>query len=72
MYRGELFPTRTRSLAGGIIMTSALLGGIIGLVGGGLYLGAAVGLSKLGEQTVGKNLLDNNDTMLNGDTDMPF
>ena len=29
-------------------------------------------IAKLGEQTVGKNLLDNNDTMLNGDTDMPF
>jgi MFS family permease len=38
VYRGELFPTRTRSLAGGIIMTSALLGGIIGLVGGGWFL----------------------------------
>jgi MFS family permease len=40
VYRGELFPTRTRSLAGGIIMTSALLGGIIGLVGGGWFLDA--------------------------------
>ena len=40
VYRGELFPTRTRSLAGGIIMTSALFGGIIGLVGGGWFLDA--------------------------------
>jgi MFS family permease len=40
VYRGELFPTHTRSLAGGIIMTSALLGGIIGLVGGGWFLDA--------------------------------
>ena len=40
VYRGELFPTRTRGLAGGIIMTSALLGGIIGLVGGGWFLDA--------------------------------
>jgi MFS family permease len=40
VYRGELFPTRTRGLAGGIIMTSALFGGIIGLVGGGWFLDA--------------------------------
>ena len=26
----------------------------------------------VGRETVGKNLLDNKDTMLNGDTDMPF
>ncbi len=32
VYRGELFPTRTRGMAGGIIMTSALLGGIVGLL----------------------------------------
>ena len=38
VYRGELFPTSVRSLAGGIIMTSALIGGSIGLVGGGLVL----------------------------------
>lgn len=40
VYRGELFPTRTRGLAGGIIMTSALIGGIIGLIGGGWFLDA--------------------------------
>ena len=40
VYRGELFPTRTRGVAGGIIMTSALFGGIIGLVGGGWFLNA--------------------------------
>ena len=28
--------------------------------------------AKLGEETVGKNLLDNKDTMLNGDNDLPF
>lgn len=38
VYRGELFPTSVRGLAGGIIMTSALVGGSIGLVGGGLVL----------------------------------
>jgi MFS family permease len=32
VYRGELFPTRTRGMAGGIIMTSALFGGIVGLL----------------------------------------
>ena len=29
-------------------------------------------IAKKGQETVGENLLDNNDTMLNGDTDMPF
>ena len=38
VYRGELFPTSVRSLAGGIIMTSALVGGSFGLIGGGLLL----------------------------------
>jgi len=38
VYRGELFPTSVRGLAGGIIMTSALVGGSIGLVGGGFVL----------------------------------
>ena len=28
--------------------------------------------ARLGQETVGKNLLDNKDTMLNGDTDLPF
>ena len=38
VYRGEMFPTRSRGLAGGIIMTAALLGGIIGLIGSGYVL----------------------------------
>jgi MFS family permease len=38
VYRGELFPTGSRGTAGGIIMTSALFGGIVGLVGAGLFL----------------------------------
>jgi len=29
-------------------------------------------IAKEGQETVGKNLLDNKDTMLNGDTDLPF
>ena len=29
-------------------------------------------LAVKGQETVGKNLLDNKDTMLNGDNDMPF
>ena len=35
VYRGELFPTHQRSLAGGLIMTSSLMGGSIGLIGAG-------------------------------------
>ena len=35
VYRGELFPTHQRGLAGGLIMTSSLLGGSIGLIGAG-------------------------------------
>ena len=35
VYRGELFPTHQRGLAGGLIMTSSLVGGSIGLVGAG-------------------------------------
>ena len=35
VYRGELFPTSRRSLAGGLIMTSALIGGSIGLIATG-------------------------------------
>lgn len=38
VYRGELFPTGVRSLAGGLIMTSSLVGGSIGLVGAGRLL----------------------------------
>jgi len=40
VYRGELFPTAKRSLAGGVIMTSALIGGSIGLVAGGFIIEA--------------------------------
>jgi MFS family permease len=42
VYRGELFPTHVRSIAGGIIMTSALLGGSIGLIGGGYVLDTGI------------------------------
>jgi MFS family permease len=38
VYRGELFPTGSRGMAGGIITTAALLGGIVGLVGSGFVL----------------------------------
>ena len=38
VYRGELFSTGSRGMAGGIIMTAALLGGIVGLLGSGLVL----------------------------------
>ena len=40
VYRGELFPTSVRGLAGGLIMTSSLVGGSIGLVGAGRALDA--------------------------------
>ena len=40
VYRGELFPTARRSFAGGVIMTSALIGGSIGLVAGGFIIEA--------------------------------
>ncbi len=42
VYRGELFPTQVRSMAGGIIMTSALVGGSFGLIGGGRVLDSGV------------------------------
>ena len=42
VYRGELFPTSVRSMAGGLIMTSALIGGSIGLIGGGQILDSGV------------------------------
>lgn len=35
VYRGELFPTHQRGLAGGLIMSSSLVGGSIGLIGAG-------------------------------------
>lgn len=41
-YRGELFPTGVRGLAGGIIMTSALVGGSLGLIGAGRVLDTGV------------------------------
>ena len=40
VYRGELFPTAVRGLAGGIIMTSSLLGGVVGLVSAGWFVDA--------------------------------
>ena len=42
VYRGELFPTAVRSVAGGIIMTSALIGGSFGLIGGGHILDSGI------------------------------
>ena len=33
VYRGEMFPTLHRSFASGVIMTSSLIGGSVGLVG---------------------------------------
>jgi MFS family permease len=42
VYRGELFPTHVRSIAGGIIMSSALIGGSIGLIGGGYVLDTGI------------------------------
>ena len=42
VYRGELFPTGVRGLAGGIIMTSALVGGSLGLIGAGRVLDSGV------------------------------
>jgi MFS family permease len=42
VYRGELFPTSVRGLAGGIIMTSALVGGSFGLIGAGRVLDTGV------------------------------
>ena len=42
VYRGELFPTGVRGLAGGIIMTSALVGGSFGLIGAGQVLDTGV------------------------------
>ena len=54
VYRGELFPTHRRSLAGGLIMTSALVGGSIGLittgqmVDGDFSYGATIALMAIG------------------------
>ena len=42
VYRGEMFPTGVRGLAGGIIMTSALVGGSFGLIGAGRVLDTGV------------------------------
>ena len=38
VYRGEVFPTLHRSFASGVIMTSSLLGGSVGLIGAGVLL----------------------------------
>jgi len=38
VYRGEMFPTLHRSFASGVIMTSSLIGGSVGLVGAGYFL----------------------------------
>jgi MFS family permease len=54
VYRGELFPTSRRSLAGGLIMTSALIGGSIGLIAtgqlvdGDLSYGQAITIMAIG------------------------
>jgi len=42
VYRGELFPTSVRSIAGGIIMTSALVGGSVGLIAGGRIIDSGI------------------------------
>lgn len=47
VYRGELFPTDVRSLAGGLIMTSSLLGGIVGLVIGGAAVDAGASYGRV-------------------------
>jgi MFS family permease len=47
VYRGELFPTEVRSLAGGLIMTSSLLGGIVGLVVGGAAVDAGASYGRV-------------------------
>ena len=38
VYRGEMFPTLHRSFASGVIMTSSLIGGSIGLICAGIFL----------------------------------
>jgi MFS family permease len=42
VYRGELFPTNVRSVAGGIIMTAALIGGSVGLIAGGRIIDTGI------------------------------
>lgn len=42
VYRGELFPTHQRGLAGGLIMTASLVGGSIGLIGAGRAVDAGM------------------------------
>jgi MFS family permease len=58
VYRTELFPTANRGRAGGVITTSALIGGIIGLIitglaveGGNTY-GSVLGMLALGQVVV--------------------
>lgn len=58
VYRTELFPTGRRSTASGLLTASALIGGIIGLLGVGALLdrgwsyAEAIGLTALGEVVV--------------------
>lgn len=58
VYRTEMFPTANRGRAGGIITTSALLGGIIGLVVTGVFVdqgnsyGRVLGTLALGQIVV--------------------
>lgn len=43
VYRGEMFPTRRRGTAGGLITASALVGGSLGLVGAGRMIDSSLG-----------------------------
>jgi len=43
VYRGEMFPTRRRGLAGGLITTAALIGGSVGLVAAGRMIDSSLG-----------------------------
>ena len=47
VYRGELFPTHQRGLAGGLIMTSSLIGGSIGLIGAGRVVDGGTSYGKV-------------------------
>lgn len=43
VYRGEVFPTRRRGLAGGVITASALVGGSLGLIAAGRMIDSSLG-----------------------------